>query len=64
MKYPSIIRVENISDDETILVRDDETGRFKYALARPLGYPSFKHRCKAGWMVLTGRADALVWEKQ
>lgn len=29
--------------------------------ARPMGYASFRYRCKAAWLVFTGRADALKW---
>ena len=29
--------------------------------ARPLGYPSFRYRLKAAWLVFTGRADAVTW---
>lgn len=29
--------------------------------ARPHGFASFGQRCKAAWLVFTGKADALVW---
>lgn len=29
--------------------------------ARARGYPSFRNRVRASWMVFTGRADALLW---
>lgn len=29
--------------------------------ARPLGFSSFSYRCKAAWLVFTGKADALIW---
>lgn len=32
-----------------------------YAPARPLGYSSIIYRIKAAWLVITGRADALIW---
>jgi hypothetical protein len=31
--------------------------------ARAYGYPSFCSRVKAAWLVFTGKADALTWEK-
>lgn len=32
--------------------------------ARPLGYPSIWNRLRATWLVFTGQADAVKWEKQ
>ena len=29
--------------------------------ARPLGCPSIRHRFRAAWKVLTGKADAVIW---
>lgn len=36
----------------------------KWVPGRHLGYPSFWSRCKLGWAVFTGRADALFWKGQ
>jgi hypothetical protein len=33
----------------------------KWFPARPLGFSSFRYRCKAAWLVFTGKADALTW---
>ena len=33
----------------------------KWVPARPLGFSSWLYRCKAAWIVFTGKADALVW---
>lgn len=33
----------------------------KWVPSRPLGFSSFRYRCKAAWLVFTGKADALIW---
>lgn len=33
----------------------------KWVDARPIGYWSFKYRCKCAWLVFTGQADAVTW---
>lgn len=67
MSYPGIHHVNSIIDDRTQSTQkrvDLGDGRFNYVPCRPHGYASFFHRCKATWMVFTGKADALVWEQQ
>jgi len=59
MKSPSIINLtyewQHSLTDVTTCVNG------KWVPARPLGYPSLRYRIRAAWLVLTGRADALIW---
>lgn len=41
------------------LTRDTTQGE---KLARAEGLGGFKRRCKAAWMVFTGKADVLMWK--
>ena len=36
----------------------------RYVAARPLPFFSIGRRWRAAWLVLTGKADALVWQDQ
>jgi len=64
MPYPGVHHVDSIVNNDVQAKIDLGEGRFNYVPCRPLGYPSFRHRCKTAWMVFTGKADALVWEQQ
>lgn len=60
MKYPNIVTVKSVLDCSSW----KKIGNGRWALARPLGYPSFLSRLHAAWLVFTGKADALKWEEQ
>lgn len=66
VRYPSIINmtpewVDNLDKVQTDAGDDKEP---IWVPARPLGFASFWYRCKAAWLVFTGRADALKWPFQ
>lgn len=64
-KYPSIRAVQSVIDDAKSCSAGIKTPNgVKYVPARSLGYPSFTNRCKAAWLVFTGKADALIYEGQ
>lgn len=60
MRYPNIITIDAalMSAKSVKTIRRDGS----WGPARPEGYPSFRSRVWAAWLVFTGRADALVWE--
>lgn len=62
MKYPDITRVNDVIIGASQLQTQLPNG--KWVPARPLGFASFSHRCRAAWLVFTGKADALLWEGQ
>lgn len=63
MPYPGIHHVDSLeSHDALCEIKVGDSTR--WVPCRPLGYASFRHRCKAAWMVFTGKADALIWEQQ
>lgn len=41
-----------------------KNSRQYWEIARPMGYSSFRYRCKATWLVFTGKADALKYVNQ
>lgn len=58
MKYPNIFTLKSLA--KTCNEVSVEIGG-RYMPSRPLGYPSFRHRLAAAWLVFTGRADAVTW---
>lgn len=57
-KYPNIFFLKDLTD----LVNTVSTEiNGEWIPARPIGYPSLLSRIKAAWMVLTGKADVVVW---
>ena len=62
MKAPTFWELKDLIDSSTL-------NTMKLAMyptgswypARPLGYDSIPHRLRCAWLVLTGRADAVVW---
>ena len=62
MKYPNIISVRSIIENA-----NQNMARVPHGMAwvpvRAYGYPSLGQRFKAAWLVFTGKADALTWEK-
>ena len=58
MKYPSITTIKAVTEGQhtTALING------RWVQARPLGFPSWRHRVRATWLVFTGKADALVWD--
>jgi hypothetical protein len=59
MKSINIFTVEDIKR----LSNHVEIGG-KWVDARPEGYHSFIYRLKVTWLVFTGKADALKWDRQ
>ena len=58
---PHIWRLDNlIGWCNSTRAFNEKTGT--WAPARPFGVFSLTHRLKAAWMVLTGKADALIWK--
>jgi hypothetical protein len=65
MKHPSIRDVRSvILDAETVSAGITENGTTIYVPARSLGWPSFRQRVKAAWLVFTCRADAVTYPGQ
>jgi hypothetical protein len=60
MKYPTIYKLENLAALAEGNVSSSVDGK-TWVPTRPIGYPSWRTRLKAAWLVLTGRADAVVW---
>lgn len=63
MGYPNIISVRSVIETASQVSTRIPPG-MAWVPARPLGFPTFRHRMKATWLVFTGRADALTWEGQ
>jgi hypothetical protein len=62
MRYPNITTVKSVINTANTCSCGLPDGR--YVPARPLGFMSFGFRCRAAWLVFTGKADALLWEGQ
>jgi hypothetical protein len=62
MKHPNIISVREIIETANQNMTRVPPG-MAWVPARAYGYPSFYSRVKAAWLVFTGKADALTWEK-
>lgn len=58
MKTPHILTAESI---RAIQVKTLVGGQ--YVAARPATYSSITRRLQATWLVLTGKADAVIWER-
>lgn len=60
-RYPTIITMDRRWVDA--LHKGEATKKIggDWVPARPEGYPSLATRLQAAWLVLTGRADALIW---
>jgi hypothetical protein len=58
MKYPGIYRLDSI-----IRLAESCGAQIGNAWvpARPLGFPSWRQRWRAAWLVWGGRADAVIW---
>lgn len=58
-KTPSILQlsdvIQSINHTSVFLAGN------KWVPARSLGFSSFRYRCRAAWLVFTGKADALIW---
>lgn len=61
MKYPNIW---NVNDLVKFARQNSAEINGKWEVARPLGFQSFRHRCKAAWLVFTGKADAVIFAGQ
>lgn len=61
-RYPNIMTVDWVIKNSQTAQVTLSTG--EWAPARPLGYPTFRRRLHAAWLVFTGRADALTWTEQ
>lgn len=61
MTYPNHFHINHIMERAGMIAAEID-GVWEYA--RPAGYPSFWSRFKCAWLVFTGKADALTWEKQ
>lgn len=60
MRSNLIITVESVVEHTKTVSK--EIGGL-WVPARPSGYSSWIYRCKAAWLVFTGKADALIWPK-
>jgi len=60
MKTPSIYEVEDLAKYVTEKEALVEISK-RWMPARPLGLPTVRARCRAAWMVFTGKADAVIW---
>ena len=58
--HPNLI----CSSSFEMLMSNQAEVRGRWITARPLGAPTLRERIKLAWMVLIGRADALVWPGQ
>jgi len=61
MRYPSVRNADELVHGGTQISREVDG---KWVVARPEGYPSFRHRIKTAWLVFTGKADALTYTGQ
>lgn len=59
MKAPNIVHVEDVIlfANTNQMSRDGKT----WHPCRSSGYDTIPYRLRAVWLVLTGRADALIW---
>ncbi len=66
MKYPNIIKMspEWVLEINGPLAAGSKLPDGRYVPARPVGYPTWRARLRATWLVFTGRADALLWVGQ
>jgi hypothetical protein len=62
MTYPNIIHVDQVLRNAKTCAAGLPDGR--WVPARSMGFQSFGSRLRATWLVFTGRADALLWERQ
>lgn len=62
MKYPNIVSVRSIIESANQNMTRVPVG-MAWVPTRACGHASFCSRIKAAWMVFTGKADALTWEK-
>ena len=65
-KAPNLYHLEDLPRtrplaDATPLPRSDVCIHGQWVPARPMGYFSLISRVHLGWMVFTGKADALLW---
>lgn len=58
MKSPSILSVPEV---EALIKGVSKNFDGRWVPCRPSGMPLVTWRVRAAWLVLTGRADALVW---
>ena len=58
-KCPNVWRLKDLIITANELSTEIEKG--KWVQARPMGAFGFRHRCRAAWLVFTGRADAVTW---
>ena len=61
MRYPNILTARWFTTKAAEVQCRVPPG-MSWVPARPTGYPSHWHRCKAAWLVFTGKADAVTWE--
>lgn len=61
MRYPAIIDAYRLIESGNNL--QTEVHRV-WVPARCNGMMTFRMRCRAAWLVFTGKADALVWPGQ
>lgn len=62
MKHPTIRDVRSIvRDANQVQAGIKVDGKTVYVPARSLGWPSFRNRIRAAWLVFTGRADAVIY---
>lgn len=62
MGYPRVTTVSYILRFANTVMTQLPDGR--WVPARGIGYPGLANRFRCAWLVLTGRADALIWEQQ
>jgi hypothetical protein len=62
MKYPALRNADELCSS----AKQEQAGLpdGRWVVVRPLGYPSFRHRCYCAWLVFTGKADALTYTGQ
>lgn len=61
MKYPNLLSIEGLYQDYD---HDEHTVTYidkQWVPARPEGYQSLWSRLYCAWLVLTGKADAVIW---
>lgn len=61
MRYPNILTARWFTTQAAETQYRVPPG-MSWVPTRPMGYPAFWHRCKAAWLVFTGKADAVTWE--
>lgn len=63
-RHPARVNATQLATSCDVQIEIVRDGRKIWVPARSLGYAHWKERCRLGWAVFTGKADALFWDEQ